>query len=522
MDSLYAMHVLRVAPALLLLAIPRPLASQAEQAGGFVTRRAGQVVARERYRFDGRSLRAEVELLGQGYLVEAETAFEDRGVPGWYRTRVRAAQGGAVMTEVQATFADSVRWSVLSGGGLQDGVSPVRRPLFVAQNSIFSQLALALQMHGRSLGRRPLLYAWRPEGGAVSSVGVSLSGQEGTVQLGGIRMEVELDASGWIRRLEVPAQNIVVEWQAEIPLAAGRVDDPADSLPPAGVREEPVRFSGGGATLSGTLVVPTAPGPVPVAVIVASGAADRNGNTLPSVRPNTYAQLAWGLAGRGIAALRFDQRAGLGLTTFDDLAEDVVGAVRALSTDPRFSRVVVLGHQEGGWLAIRAAVRGTPAAGIALLGTPARPFVEVLRHRLARTADSLRLVQFDSALARFLRGEPQAGLPLYLDLLLQPANRRYLESLAAYAALSELRRVEVPVLIVQGDRDTEVPPGDAEVLRAAAARGEVVILPGANHLFKEAELANRIGELALDMDPRVAIVNELVERMAAWVSGFAR
>jgi pimeloyl-ACP methyl ester carboxylesterase len=205
------------------------------------------------------------------------------------------------------------------------------------------------------------------------------------------------------------------------------------------------------------------------------------------------------------------------MTTFDDLAEDVFGAVQALSTDPRFSRVVVLGHGEGGWLAIRAAVRGAPAAGIALLATPGRPFVEVLRHQLARTADSLRLVQFDSAMARYLRGEPQAGLPLYLELLLRPANRRFMESLVSYSAVSELRRVDVLVLVAQGDRDSQVALADAELLRAAAPRGELVVLAGANHLFKTADLAGRVGELALEADPRVPIVKELVERIAAWV-----
>lgn len=517
MNSLYRMHVFRVARALLLLAIPGPLASQVEQAGGFVTRRGGQDVARERYRFDGRSLRAEVELLGQGLFVETETVFEDRGVPGRYRARVRVGPGGAVITEVQATFADSIRWRILSGGRVQDGVSPVRRPLFVVQNSVFAQLALALQMHGRRLGGRPVLYAWRPEGGGVSGLGVTLSGTEGTVQLGGVRMEVELDESGWLRRLEVPAQGLVVEWRAEIPLAARRLDDVADTLSPAGVREEPYTFSGGSVPLTGTLTLPATAGPVPVTVIGSeSGAFDRNGNVPPSLRPNTYAQLAWGLGRRGIAALRFDKRGPAAMTTFDDLAEDVFGAVQALSTDPRFSRVVVLGHGEGGWLAIRAAVRGAPAAGVALLATPGRPLLEVLRHRLTRTLDSLRLVQFDSAMARYLRGEPQAGLPLYLELLLRPANRRFMESLVSYSAVSELRRVDVPVLVVQGDRDTQVTPADAEVLRAAAPRGELAVLAGANHLFKAQDLAGRVGELALEADPRVPIMQEVVERIAAW------
>jgi hypothetical protein len=92
-----------------------------------------------------------------------------------------------------------------------------------------------------------------------------------------------------------------------------------------------------------------------------------------------------------------------------------------------------------------------------------------------------------------------------------------MESLASYAAVSELRRVDVPVLVVQGDRDTQATVEDAELLRAANPRAELVVLAGATHVFKPAELAGRVGELAMEMEPRVPILRAFVERIAEWV-----
>ena len=77
----------------------------------------------------------------------------------------------------------------------------------------------------------------------------------------------------------------------------------ADTTPPPGVVESAFSFASGSLQLPGTLTLPArVSGKLPVAIIVAgSGPTDRNGNSLvPGVRPNTYAQLAWGLAQRGI------------------------------------------------------------------------------------------------------------------------------------------------------------------------------------------------------------------------------
>src|SRR5438552_2018242 len=148
----------------------------------------------------------------------------------------------------------------------------------------------------------------------------------------------------------------------------------ADTTAPAVAVESPYTIHSGALELGGTLTVPrAAAGKVPVVVIIAgSGPTDRNGNSLMGIRPNSYAQLAWRLAERGIATLRYDKRVlpatkgtvDISRLTLDDFAADARAAAESLARDARFSRVVLLGHSEGSALALIAARAGPPVSGV--------------------------------------------------------------------------------------------------------------------------------------------------------------
>jgi len=511
--------------------MPSPLAGQHVQVGAYVARKGEVEVARERYRFDGKTLVADVELTPLGLFYQTHTEYHSTGSASRYHLRVRTGLGGPLLQELDVVLDDSVRWTLTAGGRSQRGGAPIGRPAGVVQNLVFSQLAASLGAYDRARGGRQTISAWLPEGGVVLPLGIELREDSGTLDIGGVSLRVVLDSSGWVTRFEVPAQGVVVTRQDDVTFSPRSAPAPADTLPPRTIHEEPYLIEGGGVRVVGTLALPAAPGPVPVALIVAgSGGVDRNGNAPPALGSNLYAQLAWRLAERGIASLRYDKRgvgesaAGvdLAMTTFDDFADDVLAATRSLAREQRFGGIVIVGHSEGGWLAIRAAARGAPVGGIALLATPGRPFLPLLRGQLAQQLDSATLVQFDSAMVRYLRGEAPVGLPPYLQPLFRPVNQRFTASVVAYDAIAELRHLQVPVLVLQGDRDVQVGTEDAERLSAAAPRARVIVIHGANHLFKAAERADRVAQLALYMDRTAPVVPELVEAIADWVKDVSR
>jgi hypothetical protein len=120
----------------------------------------------------------------------------------------------------------------------------------------------------------------------------------------------------------------------------------ADTVAPAVAVESAYTIHSATLELGGTLTLPRGTaGRVPVVVIIAgSGPTDRNGNSLMGIRPNSYAQLAWRLAERGIASLRYDKRGMPGTKgtfdmtkmTLDDFAADARAAAESLAHDARF------------------------------------------------------------------------------------------------------------------------------------------------------------------------------------------
>lgn len=125
--------------------------------------------------------------------------------------------------------------------------------------------------------------------------------------------------------------------------------------------------------IKGTLALPAASGPgpaqVPIVLMIAgSGPTDRNGNS-PGVVNDSLQQLARALAAQGIASVRYDKR-GIGASapqaetalTTEQYADDAGAWLTLLKQDPRFNKVVVVGHSEGALIGPLQPTRWAPTA----------------------------------------------------------------------------------------------------------------------------------------------------------------
>jgi pimeloyl-ACP methyl ester carboxylesterase len=301
----------------------------------------------------------------------------------------------------------------------------------------------------------------------------------------------------------------------------------ADTVPPAVAAESPYTIHSGALELGGTLTVPRgAAGKVPIAIIIAgSGPTDRNGNSLMGIRPNSYAQLAWRLAEKGIATLRYDKRGMPGtrgtfdMTTMrlDDFAADARAAAESLAHDARFSRVILLGHSEGSSLALLAARAGSPVAAVISVSGLGRPLGVVMREQLARQFDSATLVRYDTAMAQYLRGEQPKDVPPQLGMLFVPINLSFMKSLASFDPPAAIRAVHQPVLIVQGGRDLQVTVADAERLHVARPDAQLIVVPLANHVLKQTTDTTLKGQMPTYQNPTVPIMPDVANAIAGWI-----
>ncbi|VWB76131.1 hydrolase [Burkholderia lata] len=281
--------------------------------------------------------------------------------------------------------------------------------------------------------------------------------------------------------------------------------------------------------LKGTLLSPGT-GDTPVVLIVpGSGPTDRNGNAPNWLQASTYRLLAEGLCEEGIASVRIDKRGMYGSAsavpdandvTIDEYAADVHSWVAAIRARTGTSGVWVLGHSEGGLVALLAARQSADIAGLILVSTAGRQLGQVLRQQLqSNPANAPFLENAMSILASLETGErvDAARIDPALMPLFRPQVQRFLMSELTIDPAARLADCMKPVLIVQGARDIQVGVQDAERLKQANPRAEMVLIADANHVLKTVRTPDLQENLAAYSNPDLPLAEGVVAAISAFV-----
>jgi dienelactone hydrolase len=256
--------------------------------------------------------------------------------------------------------------------------------------------------------------------------------------------------------------------------------------------------------LPGTLTLPVGDGPFPAVVLVqGSGPSDRD----ETIGPNKpFRDLAWGLASRGIAVLRYDKRTFVyaqkmaALTSYtvnDETVDDAVAAValfqQTATVDP--GRVFVLGHSMGGYLAPRIASRVPQVAGIVILAGNTRPLEDLyLEQTIYLLSLDGSLSEADqqqiAAVEKVVDATKQAKPGDDPSTLLFNAPPAYWIDLNAYNPIAVAQKLTQPMLILQGERDYQVTMVDFQRWKNGLAGRDNVAFKSyedLNHLFMSGE-----------------------------------
>lgn len=278
-------------------------------------------------------------------------------------------------------------------------------------------------------------------------------------------------------------------------------------------------------TLYGTQIIPKSDVPKPVVLIIAgSGPTDRNGNNPLAGQNNSLKLLAEGLAGRGIASIRYDKR-GIGESSaagpeevnlrFDTYVEDAALWIQQLQEDSRFSSVTVIGHSEGSLIGMLAIQKAGADAFVSIAG-PAQNASQVLRDQLRPRLPDALWQQSEQILTALEQGNTVTSVPPELNMLYRSSVQPYLISWFRYTPAQEITRLTVPVLIVQGTTDIQVPVSEAQALKMAQPDAELRIIEGMNHVLKAVPLDPE-QQNASYSDPTLPIVPELVEGISQFI-----
>ncbi|MCP2361191.1 dienelactone hydrolase [Nonomuraea thailandensis] len=377
---------------------------------------------------------------------------------------------------------------------------------------------------------RLLQTAWLGEigkRGGVSVVGQPVSEAAGAglvrvsvpvgCQQGGIALVVVVDEVGMLHGLQL-APATTVPWE------------PPSYAEPERFSEQDVTLAAGADAVPGTLSLPHGRGPWPGVVLLSGGGPfDRDETSGPN---KPLKDLAWGLASRGVAVLRFDKvtyadherMASSGFTMTGEYVPFAVAAVRLLRGRPEVdpARVFVVGHSMGGKVAPRVAVAEESVAGLVIMAGDTQPMhrsaVRVARHLASVHPDAIP----EGAVESFIEqasmvdspdlspSTPATALPFGL-----PAS--YWLDLRDYDPVATAAALGKPILILQGGRDYQVTVADdLSGWRAGLAhRPDVTIrvYDADNHLFFPGEGVSTPEEyeVAQHVDPAV------VEDIAKWL-----
>lgn len=283
--------------------------------------------------------------------------------------------------------------------------------------------------------------------------------------------------------------------------------------------------------VGGTLTVPRGPGPYPAVVLVQglSRRPDRDGTFAVS---KGLRDLAWGLAGRGIATLRYDQRTWTHALAFarqdeftvdDELVEDALAAIRALRQTARIdaARIYVLGNSLGGFAAPRIAQRAPDLAGLIIASAPSGTYHEsriralewaIRNEDVAEAVIQRRIDRIRAQVAGL--AALAAGQAAELDMSVRPS---YHLDLAAYRPEDVARNLKMPLLILNGDADTRLTQDDRiGWTEALEGHEDVVFRSYADHSHG---LIDQSAATGSDLRPQGYVGAEVIADIAAWIGG---
>lgn len=285
--------------------------------------------------------------------------------------------------------------------------------------------------------------------------------------------------------------------------------------------------------LKGSLIKAEDPAAPVVLIIPGSGPTDRDGNSPLGIRAEPYRLVAEGLGASGISTVRIDKRGMFGsaeavpdanAVTINDYVADTQEWVKVIREVTGTECVWLLGHSEGGLVALAAAQGDDAVCGLILVATPGRRLGEVLKEQFrANPANAPLLPQANAAIDALATGKrvDETDLPVPLAQLFAPAVQGFLISAFALDPVRLAEHASKPILIVQGEADLQVGIQDAEMLKSAAPSADLIRLPNTNHVLKVVPSNDAAANVATYADPGLPLAPGVVDEIAHFVKRHA-
>ena len=380
--------------------------------------------------------------------------------------------------------------------------------------------------------------AWAAEigrRGPVTSIGAPVSDQAApgvtvvripvTFERGELTVVVSVTGDGWLAGIQLA------------PASAAEPAGPWEPPPnadPGKFEEQDVTLGSGPLAVPGTLSLPRQGGPLPAVVLLSGSGPNDRDETVGQNKP--FKDLAWGLASRGVAALRFEKVTyahgkevvqDRGFTVSDEYLPQAIAAIHLLQEHPDVDagRVFLAGHSLGGTIAPRVAAAEPSVAGLVIMagGTQPMHWAAVRQVRYIASLDPETAAASEPTIEALTRqaktvdnpdlspSTPDSELPFGV-----PAP--YWLDLRGYHPAATAAGLDKPILIIQGGRDYQVTIADDLGAWKAALDGRlgvtIRVYDADNHLFVPGSGPSGPAEYETPQHMDPAVVAEIADWLA--------
>lgn len=290
-------------------------------------------------------------------------------------------------------------------------------------------------------------------------------------------------------------------------------------------QEEAVTLKTPTGEIKGVLMIPTSSSPLKIVLIHAgSGPTDHDGNQ-PTMQNNSLKLIAEELYKNNIASLRFDKR-GVALSAasapqeknlrFETYIGDTRQWIDTLAHDRRFSGIIVLGHSEGALIGLVASENNTNVKAYISIAGSGRPADDILKEQLGTQPQSIRDMVFPM-IQKLKQGDTIPDVPPMLYSLFRPSVQPYMISWFRYNPQEEIKKLSIPILIVQGSKDIQVSLSDADILASANTRARKIVIQNMNHVLKDCMVTDMDKQLATYTNPALPLHKDLAPQLLKFI-----
>ncbi|MBB1150300.1 alpha/beta hydrolase [Myroides sp. NP-2] len=258
-----------------------------------------------------------------------------------------------------------------------------------------------------------------------------------------------------------------------------------------------------------------------VIIVPGSGPTNRNGNSHIGLKGDSYKMLATALSTASLDVFTYDKRIIAQLkanqvkeedSRFEDGVADLALIVDYFA--PLYSRITLVGHSEGALLANLLANKSTAITKYVSLAGVGTTADQIIYDQIMQQLPILgpRVKEINSALKR---GETVDHIPPMLMALYRPSVQPYLISWMKYDPSEQIQKVKQPTLIIDGDKDLQVPVKQGDLLSQANSKAKRATLKNMNHVLKQIEKDE--DNMKSYGDPSYSLHPELVPTLVSFI-----